>query len=368
MNSTFRTAISGGWEWFSGMAYSLFDRKVDGAVTEGDHWCEKQAELHFKTKLSKKFHPTFWMDVGFESFLRWYETRYSQVSVADTKEISPTIEAVFGTVSYYPVENLKAELSFRTEYASLARKINFSPRLSFSYSWCDLVLSATAGRYTQLPNAKYLAQQPSLLSEACRQYNVGGLYKAAGRFYKAEFYYKKYDRLVLYTPAGLTSGGYGSSKGVDLYFEDRSLMRNLECNLSYSFNLSQRKYLEYTELTTPQYATRHNASLVLKYSLTKLRTIVALTERFASGRPYHNPVRSGLMNDETKPYNSLDLGFTFLATKKMIIHASATNVLCRKNEFGRIDGKPLLASSDHFFYLGVFITLGKKAAYDVSNF
>ena len=368
LNSTFRTAISGGWEWFSGMAYSLFDRKVDGAVTEGDHWCEKQAELHFKTKLSKKFHPTFRMDVGFESFLRWYETRYSQVSVADTKEISPTIEAVFGTVSYYPVENLKAELSFRTEYASLARKINFSPRLSFSYSWCDLVLSATAGRYTQLPNAKYLAQQPSLLSEACRQYNVGGLYKAAGRFYKAEFYYKKYDRLVLYTPAGLTSGGYGSSKGVDLYFEDRSLMRNLECNLSYSFNLSQRKYLEYTELTTPQYATRHNASLVLKYSLTKLRTIVALTERFASGRPYHNPVRSGLMNDETKPYNSLDLGFTFLATKKMIIHASATNVLCRKNVFGRIDGKPLLASSDHFFYLGVFITLGKKAAYDGSNF
>lgn len=103
----------------------FFDRKVDGAVAEGDHWCEKQAELHFKTKLSKKFHPTFRMDVGFESFLRWYETRYSQVSVADTKEISPTIEAVFGTVSYYPVENLKAELSFRTEYASLARKINF---------------------------------------------------------------------------------------------------------------------------------------------------------------------------------------------------------------------------------------------------
>ena len=52
----------------------------------------------------------------------------------------------------------------------------------------------------------------------------------------------------------------------------------------------------------------------------------------------------------------------------MISHASATNVLCRKNEFGRIDGKPLLASSDHFFYLGVFITLGKKAAYDGSNF
>ena len=43
-------------------------------------------------------------------------------------------------------------------------------------------------------------------------------------------------------------------------------------------------------------------------------------------------------------------------------------VVAVADEFGRIDGKPLLASSDHFFYLGVFITLGKKAAYDVSNF
>lgn len=133
LNSTFRTAISGGWEWFSGMAYSLFDRKVDGAVTEGDHWCEKQTELHFKTKLSKKFHPTFRMDVGFESFLRRYETRYSQVSVADNKKISPTIEAGFVAASYYPVENLKAELSFRIRIHLIEQKMNFSPRLSLCY-------------------------------------------------------------------------------------------------------------------------------------------------------------------------------------------------------------------------------------------
>ena len=126
--------------------------------------------------------------------------------------------------------------------------------------------------------------------------------------------------------------------------------------------------MAHSELTTPQYATRHNASLVLKYTIPTLRTIIGLTEGIASGRPYHNPNRPGLMNDEAKPYNSLDLGVTFLATKKIIIHASATNILCRKNEFGRIDGIPLRASSDHFFYLGVFITLGKKAAYDVSNF
>jgi hypothetical protein len=121
-------------------------------------------------------------------------------------------------------------------------------------------------------------------------------------------------------------------------------------------------------LTTPQYATRHNASLVLKYTIPRWGTIIGLTNRFSSGRPYHNPLRAGLMNDEVKPYNSLDLGLTFLPSRKVIIHASASNILCRKNEFGRVDNKSVLATSDHFFYIGVYITLGKKAAYDVSNF
>ena len=135
-----------------------------------------------------------------------------------------------------------------------------------------------------------------------------------------------------------------------------------------TYNIAKRKFQEYTELTTPQYATRHNASVVLKYSIPRIGTIVGLTNRFSSGRPYHNPDLPGLMNDHVKPYNSLDLGLTFLPSKKVIIHASATNILCRKNEFGRVNNKAILASNDHFFYIGVFITLGKKAAYDVSNF
>jgi len=166
----------------------------------------------------------------------------------------------------------------------------------------------------------------------------------------------------------LTSNGYGHSKGIDLFFRDRASFKNLEYQLSYTYNIAKRKYREYLELTTPQYATRHNAAWVVKYSLPRLRSIVSVTDRFSSGRPYHNPMLPGLMNDEVKPYNSLDLGVTFLASKKVIIHASTSNILCRKNEFGKVDNKAVLASSDHFFYVGVYVTLGKKAAYDVSNF
>ncbi|MDO4165155.1 MAG: TonB-dependent receptor plug domain-containing protein [Bacteroides sp.] len=383
LNATFRRRTPGGWNWFAGAAYSWNEQKIGGASVADDHWLERQQEWHLKSKVGKRLSSVFRMDVGVESYLRRYVNRY-QLLLTDGTEagrkidsrnsMSPTATAGFLSGTYYPLEQMKAELSFRTEYASLSRELNFSPRLALNYYWGDVMLSATAGRYTQLPENEYLVRQSALKSEVCVQYNFGAQYEDEGRFYKAELYYKDYDRLALEETAAdtgtsfLTSNGYGHSKGIDLFFRDRATFKNLEYQFSYTYNISKRKYQEYAELTTPQYATRHNASVVLKYTLPRLHTIVSVTNSFSSGRPYHNPALPGLMNDEVKPYNSLDLGLTYLPSKKVIIHASATNVLCRRNEYGMENGKPILASSDHFFYIGVYVTLGKKAAYDVSNF
>lgn len=374
VNATFRYRAAGGWDWFAGAAYSYYNREVGGAAVSGDNWLERQRELHLKTKMSKRFSSVFRLDMGVESYIRNYRNHYLYSSMDDANQMSPTISAGFFSAAYYPVERLKAELSFRTEYTSPNRKINFSPRLAVNYYWGDVMLSGIVGRYTQLPENDWLVRSRKLMSEACMQYNLGMQYGYEGRFYKAELYYKNYDRLVLEetdTETGsvlLTSGGYGYSRGMDLFFRDRVSIKNLEYQLSYTYNISKRKYQRCSELTTPQYATRHNAALVVKYSLPRLHSIIGLTNRFSTGRPYHNPLLPGLMNDEVKPYNSLDVGVTFLASKKVIIHASASNILGRKNEFGKVDNKAILASSDHFFYVGVYVTLGKKAAYDVSNF
>lgn len=374
VNATFRYRAAGGWDWFAGAAYSYYNREVGGAAVSGDNWLERQRELHLKTKMSKRFSSVFRLDMGVESYIRNYRNHYLYSSMDDANQMSPTISAGFFSAAYYPVERLKAELSFRTEYTSPNRKINFSPRLAVNYYWGDVMLSGIVGRYTQLPENDWLVRSRKLMSEACMQYNLGMQYGYEGRFYKAELYYKDYNRLVLEetdTETGsvlLTSGGYGYSRGMDLFFRDRVSIKNLEYQLSYTYNISKRKYQRCSELTTPQYATRHNAALVVKYSLPRLHSIISLTNRFSTGRPYHNPLLPGLMNDEVKPYNSLDVGVTFLASKKVIIHASASNIFGRKNEFGKVDNKAVLASKDHFFYVGVYVTLGKKAAYDVSNF
>lgn len=104
----------------------------------------------------------------------------------------PTISAGFFSAAYYPLERLKAELSFRTEYTSLNRKMNFSPRLAVNYYLGDMMLSGIVGRYTQLPENDWLVRNRKLMSEVCMQYNLGMQYGYEGRFYKAELYYKDY--------------------------------------------------------------------------------------------------------------------------------------------------------------------------------
>ena len=261
----------------------------------------------------------------------------------------------------------------RAEYHGLSGATEVSPRLALNWFQGDVVLTAVAGRYTQPAADSLLLRQTGLKPEVCWQYNVGAQYGRGGRLAKVEVYYKKYSHLSLWTGGGeapllLTSGGYGYSKGIDLFLSDRTSLKNLEYRLSYTYNLPRRRTGRDSELTVPQYATRHNASVVVKWSLPRLRTVLSLTDRFSSGRPWHNPERLGQMNDEVKPYNSLDVGLTFLPSKKVIVHASATNILGRRNEFGRVDGRPVLAAADRFFYIGVFVTLGRHAAYDVSNF
>ncbi|MDR0895514.1 MAG: TonB-dependent receptor plug domain-containing protein [Prevotellaceae bacterium] len=369
LNTTFRRRTSGNWNWYAGAAYSLVKQSITGADAANDHWQEHQHELHVKGKLFRRFSEQFRLDIGAESLVRSYRNRYRLATIDRRRQVTPLIAATFATATYHPIEPIKTELSLRTEYTLPNHRTNLSPRLAVTAQAGGIVWSATAGRYTQLPLASLLTQAARLASEVCAQYMAGIQHESNGRFYKAEIYYKRYSRLALWQAGKLTSDGYGHSRGIDLFLNDRSTVRRLEYQISYTYNLSRRKQLTDTEPTVPQYATRHNAAIALKYSIPRIGAIIGVTNRFSSGRPWHNPRRPGLMNDEVKPYNSLDIGITYLPSPKVVIHASANNVFGRRNLFGRTDdGEPIRASSDRQFYMGVFVTLGKHAAYDVSNF
>ena len=344
VNATLRRRMKDGWEGYAGAAFSYNRQGITGAAQAGDRWEERQQELHVKATASRLWDNGLRIGGGVENFIRRYANRYAWQEMESAGKVRPVVSAAFLSAMWFPWEQLKTEVSLRAEHTGQDKRMSFSPRVA---------VNCYAG---------------DAESSTCWQYNLGMQYERGGRLGKAEAYYKDYGRLPLWEGTLLTTHGHGHSAGFDLFFLDRASLKNVEYRLSYTYNLSRRRYLEYTELTTPPYATRHNASFVLRWSIPRLRLILGLTDTYTSGRPWHNPALPGLMNDEVKPYNSLDLGLTFLLSPKVILTASTTNILGRRNEFGRVDGRPVLASADHFFYVGVYVTLGRKAAYDVSNF
>ena len=380
LNSTFQETTESGYKIFAGAACSFKNQHIDNAVIQEDTYRDKEWEIHLKTKATKRFTDFLRLNVGIENFLRHDETTYTYSSaIHSDSAINHSIRAVFATAVFNISPDLYAELSDRQEYTSINNLWNSNPRLAVSYNVKGVHFSGIIGKYTQLPENKYLMLNKNLLAEQCTQYVGGIYYEKKEKIYRIEAYYKKYNDLALQEPTVLNSDGYGYSKGVDMFFNDRALIKNFEYMLAYSFNLSKRKYQDYTELSTPQYATTHNATASIKYNITAVKSILGITNRFASGRPYHDPTKDGIMNSTTGFYNSVDMSLTYLASKKVIIYASATNLLGRQNVYnynytadatspGGYRKTPVIDSSNHFFYIGIFITLSGKTAYDVSNF
>lgn len=375
-NATFKTTTAKGWNYFAGAAFSFRNQNYREVRQAEDTYQEKEHEVHLKTKASGRINPYFRLSMGVESYIRSFRNEYRLPAVAEhavnidaVNSFNPLLLAGFASLVWNPRNDLFVEVSSRGEYNGMNHQWNITPRVAVNYGWKGVQFSAIAGRYTQLAENEWLQQNNRLRSESCNHYIWGANYAKNGRIFRAELYYKEYDRLAWRNGEAITFEGYGRAKGIDLFFKDsKPPIKNMDYTLTYSYGYSKRKYGEYGELTTPPYATLHNASVSLRYQLHSLKSIISLSDRFASGRPYHNPDKPGLMNDCVKPYNSLDLGITYLASPKVIVYAYAGNLLCRKNVYGKVDGKFIRNSSDHSFFIGVFITLSGKTAYDVSNF
>lgn len=367
-NATVKTTTDKGWNLFAGAAFSFRNQQYREVINTRDTYREREQEVHLKAKASKRLSSYFRLNFGLESFVRGYRSEYADSSLCAVSKFHPLLMAAFTSLVWNPRNDLFVEVSSRAEYNGLNNEWKVTPRIAVNYDWKGVQFSAIAGRYSQLAENEWLQRNVRLSSETCDHYIIGMQYGKGSRLFRAELYYKAYDHLVWMENETLTSRGYGNAKGIDLFFQDQKVFKNFDYTLSYSYGYSKRKYGVYGEMTVPPYATLHNAAASLRYQCRPLKSIIGLSNRFASGRPYHNPDKPGIMNDHVKPYNSLDLSVTYLASPKVIVFASASNLLCRKNVYGKVNGEYTRTSSDHFFFLGVFITLGGKAAYDVSNF
>ena len=351
-NATLKTNIGRGYSLFTGVANSTVLNDIDDALTLGDHYHNLRNEIHLKAEARKVFSSVLKMSAGAEDYIRHSTKRYE----SDHYRLDYHLPAVHIDAQVRMMPRLFLNVATRLE-----RHWLLMPRTTLSYVPNKrFQLSAMFGRYSQTAEDDYIAISGKRLTQSTANHAILSMqYSTSKTLLRVEPYYKKYRHLPLFGNGAYTADGYGTSKGLDVFFECHSLIRNLTSTLSYSFNDSERHYLDYAAPQTPDYVSRHNLRLTFKYAIGK--TIIGLAESYASGRKF--PVGT------TPYYNSLDANVTWLVSPKVIVYSSLNNILGRTNIFRyNADGTPVTATRDRFFYIGIFVSLKNNKAYDISNF
>ena len=358
-NITHKTSIGRGYTLFTGVANSSVFNDIDNARTMGDHYHNFRNEVHLKAEIRKVCSDALKMSAGIEDYIRNSNLTYDRYEYhLDYNIMSAHVDA-----QWRVARRLFLNTSARAERSSGTMKNDWllMPRATLSYIPNKHVqLSLVTGRYSQTAEDDYLAQSRYSLGQSTADHAIFSMqYKTTATLLRIEPYWKEYHNLPLVESGVYQPNGYGTSKGVDVFIEDHSLIKNLATTLSYSFNDSRRLYLDYTEARTPDFASRHNLRLTAKYAIGKL--IIGAAESYASGRQFPN--------GKTPHYNSVDVNLTYLLSPKVIVYSSLNNILGRTNIF-RYDsaGNPVTASRDRFFYIGIFVSLKNNKAYDISNF
>ena len=377
-NATLKTNIGRGYSLFTGIANSSVINDIDDALTLGDHYHNVRNEVHLKAEIRKVYSSVLKMSAGMEDYLRHSTKRYEESHYT----LDYNLLATHADAQLRLVPQLFLNLSARAERVSYDGWL-LMPRATLSYVPNKrFQLSAMLGRYSQTAEDDYVAMSGKHLAQSTADHAILSMqYSTPKMLLRIEPYYKKYHNLPLYSPTPrpikgrdgrrpgwgaegeITADGYGTSRGFDIFVENHSIVKNLTTTLSYSFNDSERLYLDYTKLQTPDYASRHNLRLTLKYAIGK--TIIGLAESYASPRHCWLPAEGTL----TPYYNSIDANLTWLVSPKVIVYTSLNNIFGRTNIFSyNADGSPVTAIRDRFFYIGIFVSLKNNKAYDISNF
>jgi vitamin B12 transporter len=201
-------------------------------------------------------------------------------------------------------DNLFSTIGVRGDYFDKIQASTADLRVSLAYALdSSTIIKASTGTYHQFPYLEYLMEMNSnskLKPMLAYHYCIGVEKKFKfGLSTNLELYYKKYKNLILKNEKQYYSNqGYGRGKGVELLIQKTG--GDFTGWLSYSYSLSRRKELDFTEVLPANYDIPHNLTLNCTIKL-PWDLELGTKYRFASGRPY-TPVVGADYNPEKNVY------------------------------------------------------------------
>ena len=331
---------------------------------------------HIKIKAKKMFNSRFTLNLGSELFNTNYdETFETAEGFALDSSFDDVLWAGFVEGDIFFTNDFAMKLGARLENTSVLNEFTISPRLSLAYKNGEhSQFSLAYGDFYQNPLTESLRFDQTLGLEKTSHYILNYQYLNNGKTFRVEGYYKDYDDLVKFDSefpqfnSQFSNQGSGYAAGLDMFWRDNKSINNLDYWVSYSYLDTERDFRDFRERATPNFAPKHNFSLVTKLWVNKLRSQVGASYNFASGRPYDDPNTPGFMEERTKTFNNLSLNWAYLIDQQKILYFSVNNVLSfnnvsnyqyanTPNADGFFDRRAITPPADSFFFVGFFWTI-----------
>jgi hypothetical protein len=373
-NAAYQQPLNEKWSLRSGLSYSYNENalKIEGTPRE-----EKEQGVHSKVVFENSVSDRIEVRLGGEVIARRYAaSRKDSITLQNlSTRFNETISAAFGETEIYAGNKFVTRSGARLEYNGLNNKTSVDPRISVSYKpGKQGQFSFAYGRFRQSAKNQYLRVNTDLSSERAEHFILNYQVTTDYRTLRVEAYYKKYLDLVKFingNPYLLNNAGTGYAKGAELFWRDNKSLKNVDYWISYSFLDTKRDYLNFPYAAMPNFASRHNFSVVYKHFITPLKTQLGVTYSYGSPRPYYNPNNDRFNGDCTPSYQDLSANVSYLPKNWLIIYASCTNLLGRHNVFGYqysstpdangvYAGRPVVQPAKHMLLLAVLITISKN--------
>jgi len=364
-------------DWILTVAGSYTHNTNDVAV-DSLQFQEQLKGTHLKTSIKYRFNERAKINAGTELYSKKYGVEFPVMDRADYQSFNNNTLAGFLEAEIYASSKFISRIGIRAEYSDYLKKASLAPRISTAYKLSEKgQVSLSYGWFFQDPEDEFLLYTNKFNYERADHLTLNYILNGDQRVLRTELYYKDYKKLVKYSMetsnayAQLNNKGQGYAYGLDLFWRDRKSIRGGEYWISYSYINAKRDYHDYPYEAVPDFASRHNLTLVYKHWFSSLRSMVGGTYRLSSPRYYNNPNSEHFNNETTLPFQSLDVNWSFLLRQNVIFYFSVSNLLGFDQEFGHryasmpdIEGvynsAPRLPGSRRFFILGCFITLSKK--------
>jgi hypothetical protein len=372
VNSSYKVFLEKDWSISTGVSLAK-DYSIIKLSTANITDVENSA--HLKVVLNKYFSSRYKLNFGAEYFITSFTEDYSDETIENEYGFKNNIISSFIETDIFFSKKLATKFGVRGEYSELLQEFNLSPRISLAYkSGANSQFSLAYGEFFQNPKNEYLKFNSDFSAENTTHWIANYQYVKNKQIFRAEVYYKDYKDLVKYdTPLAFpnstfTNNGKGYAKGLDVFWRDNRSIKNTEYWLSYSYLDTERDYKNYPTNATPNFASKHNASLVVKHWIEDWKSQVGLSYNFASGRNYTDPNKVGFLNEQAKNFNSLNANYAYLISPQKILYFSISNVLGTKNVNGYqyanqtntdgfYDRRAITPAADRFFFVGFFWTI-----------